>query len=406
VFRPWVITLLAAGLGLAGGVARTARAADPPPREGVVRYVDPRLDSRPPERSWNAYPVRMPAAVRDPKSNLPYPRLVRVQCRTGEDAPVRFAVHYLEPADEALALRVGGLLGRLYWLGQDYLGVAPGRSAARPAPLDVWLARSGRAGGEEYQGNIYLFDVAAPRAPAEWVREVAHEYSHVVLPLIGKYTAPEPWASGYLGERLFLKWLLADNGMTDVWDEPIDGAAYVAHQVAPPRTRFLEEGPASLTLERRDQEGMEFAIGQVLAIEATYGPKILRPLFAALNDPNPEKLGATLAAVLPGTGTALFSLDGRLSIPSRTEPGPRPGELKRAAYWLCLPQGEWRLRLAGTVPPGTTAAVDGRTLERAPETPSVPEWRIRPGPLGATWRRLEVSCPEGGMRLNRVELSR
>ena len=48
-------------------------------------------------------------------------------------------------------------------------------------------------------------DTSKPQAEA--CRELAHEYGHAVLPAIGGFKSPEDWANGYLGERLFLRWL-------------------------------------------------------------------------------------------------------------------------------------------------------------------------------------------------------
>src|SRR5206468_11771889 len=129
--------------------------------------------------------------------------------------------------DEPLARRVGGVLARLHWLAVEYLGLVPDPADAIARTTNVWLTREGRPGGEEFKRNVYLYAVGEDRAPAEWVREVAHEYSHVVLPAFGPFASPERWANGYLGVRLFLKWLI-DNEQTDLWGSPFLGSAYLA----------------------------------------------------------------------------------------------------------------------------------------------------------------------------------
>src|SRR5439155_15042666 len=121
-----------------------------------------------------------------------------------------------------------------------------------------------------------------------WVRELAHEYGHLTLPNTGPYREPEQWGNGYLGERLYMKWMLVDNGMADVWDRPIDGAAYVANQIAPLRERFLNEGPDSRAAGLGNAEGMDFFIGELMYLEAAHGPVFFRRLIDHFATPRPQ----------------------------------------------------------------------------------------------------------------------
>lgn len=85
--------------------------------------------------------------------------------------------------------------------------------------VDEYLCWGGTAGGEQTLGEdveagqvrrvntIYIYDIASFKDPMEMAREVAHEYGHAVLPAVGGFDTPEDWANGYLGERLFLRWL-------------------------------------------------------------------------------------------------------------------------------------------------------------------------------------------------------
>jgi hypothetical protein len=85
--------------------------------------------------------------------------------------------------------------------------------------VDVFLCIAGRPGGEQrfditVEGGrekrvntMYFYDLSSFTDPVEMAREVAHEYGHAELPAIGGYTAPENWANGILGERLFLNWM-------------------------------------------------------------------------------------------------------------------------------------------------------------------------------------------------------
>lgn len=85
--------------------------------------------------------------------------------------------------------------------------------------VDVFVCLGGKAGGEQRfdvttengvfknVNTIYFYDINSFTDPIEMAREVAHEYGHAVLPAIGGYAAPEDWANGYLGEKLFLYWI-------------------------------------------------------------------------------------------------------------------------------------------------------------------------------------------------------
>jgi hypothetical protein len=53
---------------------------------------------------------------------------------------------------------------------------------------------------------------AATASPEEWLRQVAHEWGHYALPMMGRFSEPEPDAAGALGEALFLQLLAAGGG--------------------------------------------------------------------------------------------------------------------------------------------------------------------------------------------------
>ena len=83
--------------------------------------------------------------------------------------------------------------------------------------IDLYLCEGGDAGGEQFFGPdqeptshdadvILIYDVGHFDGKFEQAREIAHEYGHAVLPPMGGFKDPEYWASGYLGEKLFLRW--------------------------------------------------------------------------------------------------------------------------------------------------------------------------------------------------------
>lgn len=107
---------------------------------------------------------------------------------------------------------------RLWEMDADYLGIDHAIDVNRRL-VDVYLCDKGAPGGEQLfdtdteadrqvkVNTIYIYDLASLTDNLEKAREVAHEYGHAVLPAIGGFKKPEYWANGYLGEKLYLRWL-------------------------------------------------------------------------------------------------------------------------------------------------------------------------------------------------------
>ncbi|MGV3724669.1 MAG: hypothetical protein ACO1SX_27545 [Actinomycetota bacterium] len=399
---------------LATAFASSARAQQgalvkAPPPLGSARYLDRRLGTGLPERGWQVYLSRTlrKASARDPKYNFEYPYAVGVNVITDirdqeTSGERRFEINYAKKEDEPLARRIGSVMARLHWLSVDYLGVSAGR-----AGTSVWLARDGEAGAEESGGNIWVHAIDTPRAPAEWLRELAHEFAHATLPTLGPYSKPERWANGYLGERLYLKWMLHDNLQTDVWSEPIDAEGYIANQVTPLRDLFLAEGPSSPRAELTDADGMNFLIGQFMALEAAHGPALLRELIGRIRSPSPKGLHVNLAASIRALEPAVLPIAPAVFIPEsaeQSEPMPQGGvRAARVAYRLYVPSGDWTLEAEGDVPQGANVSLDGAALTRVPPRGVVAgAWSTMHAADESGWRRLEVAAPDG----KKVELSR
>jgi hypothetical protein len=147
--------------------------------------------------------------------------------------------------------------------------------------VDVYLAWGGKAGGEQLFGEdieagrpvrvntIYIYDLNGFTEPVEMAREIAHEYGHATLPAVGPYTAPEDWANGYLGEKLYLSWM-ADALQagklkpSDAMGANAEGLnAYVAKHVTPLIERAAAAGPG-LNLKGKTAEAMNDYLGLVL----------------------------------------------------------------------------------------------------------------------------------------------
>lgn len=357
-------------------------------RWGELLLCDPRLELKAPAaRRWAT--VQAPAdpqapPARDPKYGRGYARVCYAYAL--QERPTRWhrvgLVRYQTEKDAPLARRVAALLAQLFWVRREYWSITP--DFPRPLEPAVWLARDGRAGGEEWRGQIYLYEVGRERSPEEWTRQVIHEYGHVALPGAPIYTDPEPKANGYLGERLLAKWL-RDNGAT-VWDGQVDLERYVSRRVTPLRERFLAAGPRSSLRYQRDQTGMEHFIGMVLAWEAAHGPRLLRAAFDRAGGEGAESFLIGCQEVLEALDPPHFELAADALLPAAAP--------ERSAAWVFLPAGRWSVELEGASAP-VVAWWDRRRLQ--PEgggSRAIFTLRQNQG----AWHRLELASGTTGLK--------
>ncbi|MGV3618933.1 MAG: hypothetical protein ACO1SV_26705 [Fimbriimonas sp.] len=148
--------------------------------------------------------------------------------------------------------------------------------------VDVYLCWGGKAGGEQRFGidfengiqksvnTIYFYDLNSFTDPIETAREIAHEYGHASLPAIGGYEAPEDWANGYLGEKLYLRWLRDSAAAGHLTTEDTMGAskaqldAWVTKNVDPLVVTASQTLPTGPLLADRSAAGMDRYIGLAL----------------------------------------------------------------------------------------------------------------------------------------------
>jgi hypothetical protein len=175
-----------------------------------------------------------------------------------------------------LAAAVRRAISDLYWLGKRYLGLEPPLVGGRVS--SIWVCEGARssedrgAAAETIGNSIYLYQVLAPRAPAEWWRELAHEYGHVVLPGVGAFPAPDPWANGVLGELLFTRWLLAaPMAKEHPWTREMDREGFERSQVQPRLELFRREGPASPLAGESSARSLDYFLGAALEAEGRLG---------------------------------------------------------------------------------------------------------------------------------------
>ncbi|HVT13046.1 MAG TPA: hypothetical protein VHE55_12350 [Fimbriimonadaceae bacterium] len=164
--------------------------------------------------------------------------------------------------------------------------------------IDYFLCFGGKAGGEQLfdkelvrdrvdpsrtnvvrVNTIYIYRLDTFKEPIEMAREVAHEYGHAILPPIGGFKQPEVWADGYLGEKLFLKWIRNDIAAGRLTPDDAMGAsldklsAWVAQNVDPlaDQAAYQEPVPA---LINESKGGMDDFIGLALYVEALCPPAV------------------------------------------------------------------------------------------------------------------------------------
>jgi hypothetical protein len=152
--------------------------------------------------------------------------------------------------------------------------------------VEVFLCLDGKAGGEqlfdvdpsEGRGNdkvntIYIYDIKSFTDPVEMAREVAHEYGHAFLAPIGGYTAPEEWANGYLGERIYLRHIVQEMDRGQLGPQDAMGAtapqlkAWLKSHVDPLVSQAAQTPPPFSKLKQRDAAAMSAFIGMALYID-------------------------------------------------------------------------------------------------------------------------------------------
>jgi hypothetical protein len=141
--------------------------------------------------------------------------------------------------------------------------------------IDVYLAKEGEAGAEQMFGYdsweldeqdrptrknmIYVYQADRVKRGIQLSRELAHEYGHAVLPIVGGYTAPESYANGDVGERIFLGWFRDDMragrvGLEDtVFTDQKALDTYYEAKVKPYVVEFAKNGPNPELLRQRDE---------------------------------------------------------------------------------------------------------------------------------------------------------
>lgn len=278
------------------------------------------------------------------------------------------------------------LLLRYGWYGRLYLN-----QPREPGLVNATMCPQGPAGAETYKNSLYFYNIDTARSGIEWARQAAHEYGHLVLPEIGRFARPEPFASGELGERLFIQYLAEEAGLVagDPW--PSDAARQAVAALWPEGdfavTEYLEKvcrtsldywllaGPQAGLLATGEEPGadaMQYVIGFLLWTQAAYGPDMLRGVLqgAAGTQPADYLLAFKNLAARQAQQGPLAVDAGSLNLKaSQLKQPPLEGALRRrqvamapgdsVSFPVYLPAGTWTLA-PQPASPELTVMLDGK----------------------------------------------
>ena len=218
---------------------------------------------------------------------------------------IRRVVVHFEPDDQDASIKSARLIARLLRLHRERFGREPVFSRAAPI-ADVWftptIPSDAKEGGETRDANVYVFAASGIRTPLELVRTISHEWGHLTLPAARGYTEPEYDAAGYLGERLYLKWLCEESKETvalpDDGTHQEDLALYYRRQIAPLIQRWQDGGPTSKEMDGDRTTAMDYYIGASLGIDEAFGPAILGKALWETDDDKPRDLLRSMEKVI------------------------------------------------------------------------------------------------------------
>ena len=286
----------------------------------------------------------------------------------------------------------------------------------------MYLCEAGPTGAETYEQSVYVYNLPEARAPVEWLREAAHEMGHALLPKIGRFTSPEPWGSGHLGERLALQWLAEEAGLSagapwpapaaqdvlkTMWaGQPVHLGDYLAQRCRPLMDTWAQAGADSPLLTQGNEAGLSYFLGFVLWVQAAHDDSVLAATLknAAGTNPSDYLLAyqAEVKARLTGPQASLALQAGALNLAAaaghltqkpvegaqrREEVVLLPGD---SAVWpLYLPAGAWQITLqtgSGLLPPGIAADFDGQPAGLAADKNSALVVRT----ANAGWHRITL----------------
>jgi hypothetical protein len=232
---------------------------------------------------------------------------------------LRAAVYYVE-ADRDMARRSARLCARLLRLFQERFGqeaVFPRDASTARLYLLPPRRDTPNVGGESFSSaEAYLYLSGVTRTPLEQVRTLVHEWGHLTIPAARGYLEPEPDASGYLGERLYMKWLRETGGNSGDGTVAADLERYYSRQIAPLLARYASGGPASPQMDGRMTPHMDYYIAAALGFEEAFGSRLLGRALFSIEGVAPRDLLAAMRATVARAGTLPVRLPAWVPLPA------------------------------------------------------------------------------------------
>ncbi len=332
----------------------------------------------------------------------------------------------LSGRDTDLALLAESLLHimlRIQCYAGAYLGLPPQGDAEGISRL--WLCEGGPGGAERHEADIFVYQVFdEARTPIEWVRQLAHECGHLLIPGIGGFAQPEVWGNGELGERLFVHllsheaaWVAGSRWPSDEASARLDGLwpeghlaaeEYLASVGRAPLNVWWGEGPESDLIVGQGERSMQYYVGFALYILAAHGPAGLREAIKACPGSTvPDFVYSYKQAVSAwaAEGPVAFGpgcYDGPSArvaeAPSAANPTPSSVTLAagdQVTYLVFLPTGHWSLAL-----PLANSRAECRLLlsfdgsAEAEAIVGAGAEKVLIGPLAEGWHRLRLRAPD------------
>lgn len=213
--------------------------------------------------------------------------------------------------------------------------------------VDVYLCEGGEPGGEQLftedleapkgqsskANTIYIYELPTFVEPLEKLREIAHEYGHATLAPVGGYRAPEYWANGDLGEKLFLCRLVQEAAEQDwmMGAKVSDLKNWIEKECKPLWTAGAQANPLT-SLKGTDAAAMNRYIGLMLWMQIVLPPKLVGRVMKFQSSSDATTVPKNVVEAIEGAGPFSFEV---------------PSYLKNKPIWL--PFGNFTVKGARTI---------------------------------------------------------
>jgi hypothetical protein len=301
-----VIALLAA-LALGQDVVNIHQVALPNPFGGNSRltvWFEPEARLDPPKYSPKLFGIEPDKAPLE----FDYSNVGLVHVPGEPDLRARFFVYEQQRKQkDDIAFPVTDMLLRLWEYNFFHLNLDHNEKYVLRC-VDVYLCWGGSPGGEQlfdidksFKGNqyvntIYIYDLPSFNKPIEMAREVAHEYGHATLPVVGGFKNPEDWGNGYLGEKLFLTYMRDELAKGQLKPEDAMGATaadldtWVKANVDPLVVKAASSPPNLELLGGTGQASMNAYMGLVLYCSQIFPDEVFQQVLSLMKSPDAKDI--------------------------------------------------------------------------------------------------------------------